>query len=160
MSKDKTQERGLLWNVNEKRIESVHEDKADAENAGRRFIEKSGSQQDLTDLAVATFTVPLPEPRADTSAESKKASDLAEKRAKEDGDRSADRSKEDRALAEKVSDKERERTTTHIPALSNKEAREQRNLELEGTPDLSIAPPRGYPESSTRATSPAKEADK
>jgi hypothetical protein len=57
MSDKKTTLVGLVWNVNEERIESLHESKEAAENAAVKFAEKSGVNQDLLDLDTAEFTV-------------------------------------------------------------------------------------------------------
>jgi hypothetical protein len=112
----KTEKRALLWNVAEKRVESVHESLEAAEEAGRKFTKKSGANQNLTDLAAAEFTVPLAEPPADHSAEVKKAATLAEKRAEEDRELAAKRNKEDTELAGKIRQDDAARLTTHIPA--------------------------------------------
>jgi hypothetical protein len=57
MSDKKTVTVGVLWNVNEERVESYHESKEAAANAAVKFREKSGVNQDLLDLDVAEFTV-------------------------------------------------------------------------------------------------------
>jgi hypothetical protein len=57
---DKKLTLGLLWNVNERRVESVHESLKAAKDAEEKFTEKSGANQALTRLATAEFTVPAP----------------------------------------------------------------------------------------------------
>ena len=76
MSK-KTRPVGVLWNVNEQRPESYHEDEDAAKTAQERFYAKSGDNIDLTDLDTAEFSVRLPvpsEPDKDTKV-AKKDSD-------------------------------------------------------------------------------------
>ena len=48
---------GVLWNVNERRVESFHESEAAAKDAAKTFAAKSGANQDLLDLDTSSFTV-------------------------------------------------------------------------------------------------------
>jgi hypothetical protein len=57
MPDKKTIKVGVLWNVSEGRIESLHESKKAADNAAVRFGEKSGVNRDLLDLDTAEFVV-------------------------------------------------------------------------------------------------------
>ena len=60
MTADKKQTVGVLWNVNEQRVESLHESEKAAKNAAVKFVEKSGANQDLLELDTASFTVRAP----------------------------------------------------------------------------------------------------
>jgi hypothetical protein len=57
---DKKRKVGVLWNVNEQRPESYHEDEKAAKNAQEKFYAKSGESFDLTDLDTAEFSVRAP----------------------------------------------------------------------------------------------------
>jgi hypothetical protein len=61
----KTAKHGVLWNVNENRLESLHQSEDEAKEAAVKFLAKSGENADLTDLDTAEFSVRLrqaPEP--------------------------------------------------------------------------------------------------
>jgi hypothetical protein len=57
MAPAKTTTIGVLWNVNEGRVESYHESQDAAKKAAVTFAEKSGANQDSLNLDTAEFTV-------------------------------------------------------------------------------------------------------
>jgi hypothetical protein len=64
MAADKKTTVGVLWNVNEGRVESYHESEKAAKDAAKKFAEKSGVNQDLLELDTAQFTVRAPKSSA------------------------------------------------------------------------------------------------